>query len=274
MRPAASILVWSLLAAATVTLVAHPVVLAAATAAILLVVAARGALGTFASYARYALLIGLALIAVNPIVAPLGRTVLLRATWTLPVVGRPVVTLEALAFGATQTLRLVGLLAPFAVLSTVEPDALLDVLDDARLRGRSALATALSIRFLPTIAEDARAIRSAQQARGLDVDGVKGALPVLQPLLARSIDRGFDVAEALAARGYGAGARSRLLPAGSEVPPWAVLAAVPVGASLAGFGAYAFYPALAPLALAPLDVAWTLIAVACLAAPAIGRWRP
>lgn len=267
-------LLWSGLAVAALLLVDHPLLLAGLTAAVVTVLARHGLLDAYAGYARYAAVLGLTLLALNPLLAPLGRTVLARATFTLPLVGRPVVTLEALAFGATGALRLVALLGPFVVVAhDVDAEELFAAMRSVGLPASGAMATALSIRFLPTMADDARRIRQAQRARGLAVGGVRDSPPVLAPLLSRSIDRGMDLAEALAARGFGSGPRTRIETHGGEGGPWpAVAAAIPVGFAVAGFGSYAFYPVLDPLLPGPLEAGFAVAATAALMLPAARGW--
>lgn len=267
-------LVWSGLAVVAILVVDHPLILALMTVAVVAVLARHRLLDRFAGYARYALVLGLALLVINPVVAPLGRTVLAQATVDLPLVGRPVVTLEALAFGATAALRLVALLGPFVVVAhAVDAKALFDAMRSAGLPASGAMATALSIRFLPTMAEDARKIRAAQRARGLAVGGVAGSRRVLAPLLGRSIDRGMDLAEALAARGFGAGDRTRIETRAGGDPLWpAIATAVPVGLAVAGLGSFAFYPVLDPLVPGPVEALFAAVAALALAAPAISGW--
>lgn len=267
-------LVWTGLAVVALLLVDHPLILAALSGAVVAVLARHGLLDRFAGYARYAAIVGLVLLFLNPVVAPLGRTVLAQATFSLPLVGRPVVTLEALVFGATAALRLVALLGPFVVVAhAVDAKAIFDAMRSAHLPAAGAMATALSIRFLPTMADDARKIRRAQRARGLAVGGLRDSPRVLAPLLGRSIDRGMDLAEALAARGFGSGDRTtiRTRPGRPRIWP-ALAAAISVGLAVAGFGAFSFYPVLDPLVPGPVEAAFAAVAAIALAAPAVSGW--
>ncbi len=102
-----------------------------------------------------------------------------------------------------------------------------------------------------------------------------------RPLLASGLERGLEVAEAMTARGYGAGPRTQLpaaLPRLVErlvyVPSAAlvVIAAALVHANAAGFR---FYDTLGPVATGPAVLA-TAVAVLALATTAalLERWTP
>jgi energy-coupling factor transport system permease protein len=55
----------------------------------------------------------------------------------------------------------------------------------------------------------------ALRGRGLEVEGVRARARLLSPLLAGSLERGLNLAEAMEARGYGRSGRTRVPP-----PPW------------------------------------------------------
>jgi energy-coupling factor transport system permease protein len=68
---------------------------------------------------------------------------------------------------------------------------------------RSALAVALATRLVPTLERDGRGLIEALRGRGVEVRGVRGRARLLSPLLAGSLERGLNLAEAMEARGYG-----------------------------------------------------------------------
>ena len=69
---------------------------------------------------------------------------------------------------------------------------------------------------MPTLERDARAITEAARLRGVALaEGrwpgrLRRAAPLALPLLGSSLERGLDVAEAMTARGYGSGPRTRV----------------------------------------------------------------
>lgn len=74
------------------------------------------------------------------------------------------------------------------------PAERLGLLDAAR----AALTVTLAVRFVPLIVEEAREIREAQAARGLD----GSVLALAVPLMVRVLVRSQDLADAIDARGF------------------------------------------------------------------------
>ena len=62
---------------------------------------------------------------------------------------------------------------------------------------------------------DAVGLVEALRGRGVEVDGARGHARLLSPLLAGSLERGLNLAEAMEARGFGRPGRTRVPP-----PPW------------------------------------------------------
>jgi energy-coupling factor transport system permease protein len=169
-----------------------------------------------------------------------------------------------------------------AALTQADPDRLLALA--ARLLPRSALAASIAARMMPALAHDARALADTARLRGRSLRhgtwrhraGTAGALAV--PLVGSSLERSLDVAQAMAARGYGAGPRTRLpepratrgeITLAALAAPLALLA----GLAIAGVvGAYSFYPTLDPMT-APADVAAALAVVAVTAVATLAGRR-
>ena len=68
---------------------------------------------------------------------------------------------------------------------------------------RSVLAAALATRLVPTFERDARGLVEALRGRGIAPEGLRGHAALLSPLVAGSLERGFSLAEAMEARGFG-----------------------------------------------------------------------
>jgi energy-coupling factor transport system permease protein len=79
---------------------------------------------------------------------------------------------------------------------------------------RSTVAVALATRLMPLLERDARDLREALRGRGVRL----GPMQQLSPLLAGSLERGLNVAEAMEARGYGRAGRTR-----APRPGWSTL---------------------------------------------------
>jgi energy-coupling factor transport system permease protein len=131
---------------------------------------------------------------------------------TIPVIGRLDVTREELANGLFQGLRLAAVGLAFAVYALLlDHDRLLAAAGWAR---RSTLAVALATRLVPLLERDARDLRVALRGRRVEL----GPVRQLSPLLAGSLERGLNLAEAMEARGYGRAGRTR-----APRPAWAAL---------------------------------------------------
>jgi len=145
---------------------------------------------------------GLTVFLLTPFVEVIGS----HPIWTgptIPVVGTLDVTTEELRNGLFQGLRLVAVGLAFAVYALLlDHDRLLASAGWAR---RSTLAVALATRLVPVLERDARDLRLALRGRGVEL----GPVRQLSPLLAGSLERGLNLAEAMEARGYGRPGRTR-----------------------------------------------------------------
>jgi len=251
----------------------HPVALLAVLIATVPVAAAARVLRPWATTMKYVVWMGLAIVVINAIVSNQGSHVLLEAGFSLPVVGTPRLTLEALAYGAAMAVRLSAIISAFTLLNLcVHPDDLMRVAIRLRLPYRSVLVTSLSTRFVPVLLADAAMIVDVQRSRGLEFDRgnllerVRNRGALILPLLSNSLDRATQVAEAMESRAYGAGVKRtfyRDAPLAQEdVAALALLcgaAALVVAMRVLGLDAYAYYPSLGTLAL-PTQ-AWAALAV-------------
>ncbi|MHB8641651.1 MAG: energy-coupling factor transporter transmembrane component T family protein [Gaiellaceae bacterium] len=151
----------------------------------------------------------------------------------VPVLGELTVTREELGSAAVLALRLAAVGLAFAVYALrLDHDKLLGASGWAR---RSSLAVALATRLVPTLERDAVGLVEALRGRGVVLEGARARARLLSPLLAGSLERGLNLAEAMEARGYGRPGRTRVPP-----PRWkaidrlalAAAAAIVIGALL------------------------------------------
>ena len=125
----------------------------------------------------------------------------------VPVLGQLDVTREELVLAAVSSLRLLAVgLAFTAYALLLDHDRLVAAATFAR---RSALAVALATRLVPTLERDAAGLAEAVRGRGLEVAGVRGHARLLSPLVAGSLERAANLAEAMEARGFGSGTPTR-----------------------------------------------------------------
>jgi len=152
------------------------------------------------------------------VITPFVETIGSHPLWNgpvVPVLGHLDVTTEELADGLFQALRLAAVTLAFAAYALLLDHD--DLLASARLARRSALTVALATRLLPTLERDAAGLALPLRGRGVEVTGVRGRARLLSPLLATSLERGLNVAEAMEARGFGRPGSTRVPP-----PAWRV----------------------------------------------------
>ena len=198
----------SLLAAlAVAALIADRAASVAAVAVILLVVCLGAAGRRAGPYLVGALFAALTVFALTPLVASSGADVVWRGP-IVPVVGELNLTREELAASGLGALRLAAVSLAFAAYALLlDHDRLVQAAGFAR---RSTLAVALATRLVPTLERDAAGLVEALRGRGIDVRGVRGRARLLAPLLAGSLERGLNLAEAMEARGFGRAGRTRM----------------------------------------------------------------
>jgi len=144
---------------------------------------------------------------------------------TVPVLGPLDVTTEELRTAGLLALQFVAVGLAFAVYALlVDHDRLLA----AATGRRSVLGAALATRLVPTLERDARGLVEALRGRGIAPAGLRGHAALLSPLLAGSLERGLNLAEAMEARGYGRPGRTR-----APSPPWSALDRAALAAAVA-----------------------------------------
>jgi energy-coupling factor transport system permease protein len=160
-------------------------------------------------------------VVITPFVEVIGTHVLWTGP-TIPVIGTLDVSTEELRNGLFQGLRLAAVGLAFAVYALlIDHDRLLAAAGWAR---RATVAVGLATRLVPLLERDARDLRLALRGRGVELGPVRR----LSPLLAGSLERGLNLAEAMEARGYGRAGHTR-----APRPPWTLLDRLGLVAALA-----------------------------------------
>ena len=187
----------------------------------------------------------------NGLTAHLGDTVLFYLPDWLPLLGGAV-TLESLAYGATNGLVLTAILGGFTVFNRVVP-----VRDLVQLAPRafheSGVVLSIALTFIPQTTRSLARIRAAQEVRGHRVRGLRDWLPIVVPLLVSGLERSMGLAEAMVARGYGA-ISDRAQPLRSQV-----LLALGLFALLGGWAAWLVAPEWKAAALGGMGAGALLI---------------
>jgi energy-coupling factor transport system permease protein len=229
MSPAPALVLLGGLAAAA--LLADGILAPAVIALALLAVALRAPRGRRRPYLFGVLATAASVFLLTPFVEVIGSHVLWTGP-TIPVLGTLDVTTEELRNGAESAARLGAVALAFAVYALLlDHDRLVAGASWAR---RSSLAVALATRLVPTLERDAAGLVEAMRGRGVELTGLRGHARLLSPLLAGSLERGLNLAEAMEARGYGRPGRTR-----APRPPWSVLdwLAVTAGVAAVAVGA-------------------------------------
>jgi energy-coupling factor transport system permease protein len=173
-------------------------------------------------YLTGASITALSVFLITPFVETLGSHVLWTGP-TIPVLGTLDVTREELAGGAVAALRLLAVSLAFAAYALLlDHDRLLR---SVRAGRRSTLVVVLATRLVPTLERDAVGLVEALRGRGVAVAGARGHARLVSPLVAGSLERAYNLAESLEARGYGrpGGTRAARSPWGAR--EWLALAA-------------------------------------------------
>ena len=161
---------------------------------------------------KFFLFLCLLIIVINALVSNRGSHVLYQASFSIPIMGTPKITLEAILCGVGNSLRLLTIISAFTVLMfTIHPDDLMLAMTKAKLPYKSVLVTSLYTRSVPALIDDAQCITDVQKCRGLEfekggrIQKAKNYMAIGIPLLSNSLDRAVQVAEAMESRAFGSG---------------------------------------------------------------------
>lgn len=212
LHPAASLTYITVLMVLSLIL-SHPFYLTGLFVVILLAIWAAGGLAAWEGYLKVALLLVVLVMLINPLVNHNGNNVLWYGP-DLPLFGQLTITMEAISYGAAMGVRLLALVSVFCLFNLIiHPDRFFGLF--ATFARKSALVVSLATRMLPVMTSAMERIREAQQLRGVDFS--TGTLPeraaknasLFNILLVSSLEDSLQVAEAMHARAFGSGPRSR-----------------------------------------------------------------
>jgi energy-coupling factor transport system permease protein len=207
--PAAALLA----AAGTAAMLADRTWGVAAIAVVLLAICLRAPAQHRGVYLFGALSTGLGVLLLSPFLWSSPEGTVLWEGPTIPVLGPLDVTTAELSEAALNGLRLTALALAFSAYALLlDHDRLVAAAGFAR---RSALAVALATRLVPTLERDAAGLAEAVRGRGVRLEGARGYATLLSPLVAGSLERATNLAEAMEARGFGRSGATR-----APRPPW------------------------------------------------------
>jgi energy-coupling factor transport system permease protein len=204
-----------LAAVAAAALLADRAVPVAALAIVLLALSLRARRPARWFYVSGAIVAGATVFVLSPLLATEGAHILWNGP-VLPVLGPLDVTDEELSIALTNGLRLTAVALAFsAYVLLLEHERLLQAAGFAR---RSSVMVALATRLVPTLERDAAGFVEALRGRGIALSGIRGRARLLSPLVAASLERALNLAEAMEARGFGRPGATRMPRA-----PWTAL---------------------------------------------------
>jgi len=235
------------------------------------------------SFMRFAFYLSLAIVLINALVSQEGSHILWQASFRLPVLGAPLVALEAILFGLGMVVRLLAIISAFVVLTfTIHPDDIMLAMIKLKLPYRSVLVTSLSTRFIPTLIHDVERISDVQRSRGLELDKgrivqrIRSRMAIIIPLLSNSLDRTVQVAEAMESRAFGSGGKRTFykelklskLDGPALISGFSALA-LGIFMRCVGWGNYQYYPTLERIRLDGFEIFMLslLVLILCLIVP-------
>lgn len=260
-------LVWGLSLMMVAMLVNHPLFLLLLLLSTLPVVAVSRVWYKWAGLMQMTLYLCLGITMINMLVSYHGTHVLWQANYKIPVLGYPAITLEALVFSLGMSLRLLTVISVFAIVTlTVHPDDILQAMLKVKMPRKPVLVVSLATRFLPVLMADAERISAVQQSRGLQLEQgnliqrIQNRMAILMPLLANSLDRTVQVAEAMESRAFGSGKIQVFFkPLRIGNLDWLALALSALSAITAavaawkGWADYQYYPDFGPFGLNEIE---------------------
>ena len=136
----------------------------------------------------------------NALFAHYGQTVLFTIPAGIPIAGGPI-TLEAILYGAINGFVLACIFGAFVAISLA-----LSTRAIVRLVPRAfypvAVILSIALTYLPNTLRQFQQIREAQAVRGHRMRSLRDWLPLVIPLVVGGLERAFNLAESMTARGF------------------------------------------------------------------------
>jgi len=265
-------LIWAVSIVIMAMIIDHPLVLGLIFLSTVPMAVAAGVQREWSVFIRLALWMGIIVVLINALASTSGSHLIWQSGINLPLLGPLNLTLEALVYGVFMAVRLLAIISAFTIMAFIlHPDDLLMVMLKMKLPYKTAMLTTLSTRFVPVLLEDAGRIADAQKSRGLEMDRgniinrIHRRSSILLSLLASSLERTIQIAEAMEARAFGSSARrtfyhhltfSRL--DGVMMAGLVLMLAASVYGAITGLFEFQYYPFLNGFIMPPYG--WVLTA--------------
>lgn len=179
----------------------HPVFLLTGIILLIVLISIQKHAGTIVRMLPFYLLIGIAIVVINPLISHRGRHILFYF------IDQPI-TLESVLYGVTMLLSLtLILLTSLSYNYNVTIDKFMYLF--ARLVPQSALVVMMALRFVPLLRRRLTQITLVQRTRGISVhEGsltkrMRDGMTLVKVLLVWSLEEALQSADSMKARGYG-----------------------------------------------------------------------
>ena len=230
MRPR-TVATWSMAAVAMVVLSNNPVYRGLiALVALNLVLARRRPGASIRGLVRLLVVFSAVTIIYNPLISHSGVHQLAAIPAAIPGIGGPV-TIESIVYGFSAAVGFVAAaLAVAPLVMVLDPTDLLEALPPS-LHG-TGTALAASLNLVPTVGRSFVRVREAESLRGgRRKPGPLALLATVVPVALTTIESSITLAEAMEARAYGSGPRTRFRAPGGGARDRLVIAVVLVAAA-------------------------------------------
>lgn len=205
-------------------------------------------------YLKFAVPMMIMIILINALFVHAGASVLYSGP-RLPFIGKIRITTEAVAYGVGMSIRLLVIISLFCLFTyIIQPDKFMKMF--SKIGNKSVFVIILSMRLFPLMVSDYRRIMEVQRCRGVKIDTgtwidrTKNLLPITSVLLLSCLERSFQQAESMYARGYGSGKRTVFQKELWRIRDYMIILASVIGliggiyAVVKGYAVYAYYPRL------------------------------
>lgn len=250
----ASLLIYTIIAMVMALISSHPAFLLSELAALGMIIICSGNWEEWKIYLKISFSMGLLIILVNGLFGNHGTTEIIHLSG-IPVIGKIAIQLETIVYGIIMSIRLIVMMSAFCLYTyAIHPDKALKM---ASKWGKlSAITITLTTRLIPVMLNDLKRITEVQKCRGLKLDKgnlwrkVSSYFPIISVLILSSLERSWQMAESMEARGFGSGPGTLY-----SVQVWrkrdtlvsgAVILSfiISVTAACFGWSAYTYYPNL------------------------------
>lgn len=161
-----------------------------------------GVIQSWKEYMRIALFISATILIFNLLLNDAEGTILFYLETGLPYLESVKLSAESIVFSSSMALRMMFVISCSTLASlTISFDDIILLTNKIGFPRKGILIAALSARFFPSLANDAKALSEVQKARGARLEGISGKAPIILPLLSNAIEKSVLVAETIEMRG-------------------------------------------------------------------------